>query len=150
MFQNRRFSALASRSSFGAAMCVAAVTLCVILFALCNSVSADRSGMAASRFLAAAGACGIPLPCGAQRRKSYCSGCMMVANGAFAKCFLARTILSVQASLCGSLLCAKACVLWSWHVCSKPVRYSAGKRAAVLLALMLACLNKCHVCWKPA
>ena len=82
MLQNHCFSAWASRSGFGAAICVAVVRNSIVL---CNSVSADLSGMVAPRFLAAAGACGIPLSCGAQRRKSYCSGCMMVANGAFGK-----------------------------------------------------------------
>ena len=40
---------------------------------LCNSVSADRSGVVASRFLAAAGACIILLCFAAESRKSYCS-----------------------------------------------------------------------------
>ena len=52
----------------------------------CNSVSADRSGMAASRF-AAAGACVILLCLPADGRKSYCSGSMKVANGALAADF---------------------------------------------------------------
>ena len=55
-FKIRRFSYSASRSSFGAAICVALVRTSIVF---CNSVSADRSGMAASRFLAAADACGI-------------------------------------------------------------------------------------------
>ena len=53
----------------------------------CKLVSADRSGMAASRFLAVAAACGILLPFAAESRKSYCSGCMKVANGALAADF---------------------------------------------------------------
>ena len=48
--QNRRLC------GFGAAICVAAVRNSIVF---CTSVSADRSGMAASRFLAAAAACGI-------------------------------------------------------------------------------------------
>ena len=68
MLQNRRFSAWASRSGFGAAICVAVVRNSV---AFCNSVSADRSGMAASRFLAAAAACGILLCLAAESHKSY-------------------------------------------------------------------------------
>ena len=46
---------------------------------LCNSVSADRSGMAASRFLAAAAACGMLLCFAAESRKAYCSRSMKVA-----------------------------------------------------------------------
>ena len=50
----------------------------------CNSVSADHSGMAASRFLAAAGARVILLLCfAAESRKSHCN----VANGALATDF---------------------------------------------------------------
>ena len=57
VLQNRRFSAWASRSGFGAAICVAVVRNSVVL---CNSVSAGRRGTA-SRFLAAAAACRILL-----------------------------------------------------------------------------------------
>ena len=52
----------------------------------CNSVSADRRGMAASRFLSAA-ACVILLPFAAEGHKSYYSGCMKAANGALAADF---------------------------------------------------------------
>ena len=75
-----------------------------------NAVSADRIGMAASRFLAPAAACGVSADCSgmaAQRllaaaaacvilfsaatvsRTSYCSGCMMVAKSALAADFSA-------------------------------------------------------------
>ena len=49
---------------------------------LCHSVCADRSGMAASRFLAAAAACVLLLCFAAGRRKLHCNGCLKVANGA--------------------------------------------------------------------
>ena len=83
------FSAWASSSSgFAAAIYVAMVRNSIVL---CNSASADRSGMVASRFLAAAGACVILL-CLAfdafESRKSYCSGSMKVSNGALAAIFL--------------------------------------------------------------
>ena len=48
---------------------------------LCNSVSADRSGMAASTFLAAAAASVILLCFASENRESHCNGCMKVANG---------------------------------------------------------------------
>jgi hypothetical protein len=51
---------------------------CVVLS---DSVCADRSGLAAARFLAAAAARGILLCLAAENRKSYCSRCMKVANG---------------------------------------------------------------------
>ena len=56
----------------------------------CNSVSADRRGMAASRFLAGASASGILVSFAAQRRESYCSSGMKVANGASAADFLGK------------------------------------------------------------
>ena len=49
-----------------------------------NSVSSDRSGMVASSFLAAAVASVILFCFAAENRKSYCNGCMTVANGALA------------------------------------------------------------------
>ena len=87
MLQNRRFSALASSSlvlelpNRGAAVRNSIV--------LGNSVSADRSGMAASRFLAAAATSGILLCFASQGRKSHCDSCVKVANdalAAFKKC----------------------------------------------------------------
>ena len=48
MLQNRLFSALASRSSFGAAI---ADTVARNSIVFCNSVSADRIAMAALRLL---------------------------------------------------------------------------------------------------
>ena len=56
-------------------------------FVFCKSVSADRSGMAASRFLAAAAACAIQLCFAVESPKSHCHGCMKVANGALATVF---------------------------------------------------------------
>ena len=51
MLQNRLFVALASRSGFGAAVSDAVVRNSIVF---CNSVTADRIGMAASRLLGAA------------------------------------------------------------------------------------------------
>ena len=84
MLQNRRFSAWASKSGFGATICVAVVRNSI---AFCNSASADCSGMAASRFLVAAAACIILLCFAAESRKSHCNGCLKVANGALAADF---------------------------------------------------------------
>ena len=50
----------------------------VFFFVLCNSVSADRIGMAASRLLLALAACVMSLAAGS--RKSYWSGCMKAAT----------------------------------------------------------------------
>ena len=51
-------------------------------YCVCNSVSADRSGMAASRFLVAAAACVILLRFAAESRKSHCNGSVRRVNGA--------------------------------------------------------------------
>ena len=50
----------------------------------CNAVSADRSGMAASRLLLAAAACVILLRFAAESRKSHCNGSVRRVNGALA------------------------------------------------------------------
>ena len=77
MRQNRLFSALASRSGFGAAI---SDTIAHSSSVLCNSVSADRIGMAASRLLGAVAACVILLSFAAGSRKLYWSGCMKAAK----------------------------------------------------------------------
>ena len=76
MLQNRLFSALASRSGFGAAISDAVALSSIVI---CNSVSADRIGVAASRLLAAAAACVILLSSAAEDCKSYWSGCIQAA-----------------------------------------------------------------------
>ena len=48
----------------------------------CDSVSADRRGMAASRLLLAAAACVILLRFAAESSKSHCNGCVRRVNGA--------------------------------------------------------------------
>ena len=75
-FKNRLFFALASRSGFGAAISDA---VALSSFVICNSVSADRIGVAASRLLAAAAACVILLSFAAEDCKSYWSGCIQAA-----------------------------------------------------------------------
>ena len=71
MLQNRLFVALASRFfGFGAAISDAIARSSIVF---CNSVSADRIGVAASRLLGAAAACVILLSFAAEDRKSYFS-----------------------------------------------------------------------------
>ena len=77
MLQNRLFFALASRSGFGATISDAVARSSI---AFCNSVSADRIVMAASRLLHAVAACVILLSFAAGLRKSYWSGCMKAAT----------------------------------------------------------------------
>ena len=77
MLQNRLFFALASRSGFGAAVSDAVACNSIVF---CNSVSADRIVMAASRLLRAVAACVILLSFAAGSRKLYWSGCMKAAK----------------------------------------------------------------------
>ena len=75
--QKSTFSALASRSGFGATISDAVARSSIVF---CNSVSADRIVMAASRLLRAVAAFVILLSFAAGLRKSYWSGCMKVAT----------------------------------------------------------------------
>ena len=77
MLQNRLFFALASGSGFGATISDAVVRSSIVF---CNSVSADRIVMAASRLLRAVAAFVILLSFAAGSRKSYWSGCMKAAT----------------------------------------------------------------------
>ena len=71
------FFALASRSGFGATISDAVARSSIVF---CNSVSADRIVMAASRLLRAVAAFVILLSFAARLRKSYWSGCMKAAT----------------------------------------------------------------------
>ena len=77
MLQNRLLFALASRSGFGATISDAVARSSIVF---CNSVSADRIVMAASRLLRAVAAFVILLSFAAGLRKSYWSGCMKAAT----------------------------------------------------------------------
>ena len=77
VLQHRLFFALASRSGFGAAVSDVIARSSIVF---CNSVTADRIVMAASRLLRAAAACVILLSFAAGSRKSYWSGCMKAAK----------------------------------------------------------------------
>ena len=77
MLQNRLFVALASRSGCGAAISDAIARSSIVF---CNSVSADRIVVAASRMLGAAAACVILLSFAAEDRKSYWNGCIKAAK----------------------------------------------------------------------
>ena len=75
MLQNGLFFALAS--GFGATISDAVARSSIVF---CNSVSADRIVMAASRLLRAVAAFVILLSFAAGSRKSYWSGCMKAAT----------------------------------------------------------------------
>ena len=73
VLQNRLFFALASRSGFGATISDAVARSSIVF---CDSVSADRIVMAASRLLRAVVTFVILLSSAAGSRKSSWSGCM--------------------------------------------------------------------------
>ena len=64
------------QSGFGGAVSDAVARSSIVF---CNSISADRIVMAASRLLRAAAACVILLSFAAEHRKSYWSGCIRAA-----------------------------------------------------------------------
>ena len=64
-------------SGFGAAISDAIARSSIVF---CNSVSADRIVVAASRLLGAAAACVILLSFAAEDRKSYWNGCIKAAK----------------------------------------------------------------------
>ena len=67
-----------------AAICGAVVRSSIVF---CNSVSADRNRMAASRLLLAAAACVILLRFAAKSRKSHCNGSVRRVKGALGTVF---------------------------------------------------------------
>ena len=77
MVQNRLFFPLALRSGFGATISDAVARSSIVF---CNSVSADRIVMAASRLLRTVAALVILLSFAAGLRTSYWSGCMKAAT----------------------------------------------------------------------
>ena len=76
------FFALASRSGFGATISDAIARSSLVF---CNSVSADRIGMAASRLLLALAACVMSFAAGS--RTSSWTGCMKAAKNLFVSRF---------------------------------------------------------------
>ena len=74
-FKSVFFFALASRSGFGATISDAVARSSIVF---CNSVSADRIVMAASRLLHAVAACVMSFAAGS--RKSSWTGCMKAAK----------------------------------------------------------------------
>ena len=93
MLQNRLFFALASRSGFGATISDAVARSSIVF---CNSVSADRIVMAASRLLRAVAAFVILLSFAARSRKSYWSGCMKAATVICQQIFSILALLELQ------------------------------------------------------
>ena len=89
-------------------------------------MSADRIGIAASRFLTAAAACEILLSFAAEIRKSYCSSGMKVANDALAAEFFhfgaddsPFKFLSKSASKSSFFRFGVEIQFWSCNLCSR-------------------------------
>jgi len=113
---------------------------------LCKSVCADRSGMAVSRFLAAAGACVILL-CFAESRDLHCNGCVKVANGASAADFfhllrmVLLNLLLKSASKSSFFRLGVAIRFWSCNLCSRCAKFHCVLEFSLCRSLMLACFN---------
>ena len=129
MLRNRLFSALASTSGFGAAI---SDTVAGSSFVFCNSVSADRIVVGASRLLSAAAACVILLSFAAEDRKSYWSGCIQAAI-----------------VICQQIFAILALVIFSFKIpfkkCFKIVFFLLWRRDPVL-ELQCLCVKVCCVC----
>ena len=146
MLPNRLFVALASRSVLGAAISDA-IARSFIVF--CNSVSADRIGVAASRLLGAAAACVILLSFAAEDRKSYWNGCIQAA---IVICQQIFAILALEIFLLKSLLKSASkssffCFgveirFWSCNSC---VEKFVCKRLPCVKALRTSTVCKCSV-----
>ena len=92
------FFPLASRSGFGAAISSAFARSSIVF---CNSVSADRIVMAASRLLGATAACVILSSFAAGHRKLYWNGCIksarVICQRASKSCFFSfGSVLELQ------------------------------------------------------
>jgi hypothetical protein len=116
---------LLPRSGFGAAISVSIARHSMVL---CNSVSADRFVLAASRFLAAAVACVILVSCAAESRESYWSGCVKVAMVSSQYFFSQKLALCVKVSMCKNvcvkLPCGKVSLLKNLCVKARSVKTS--------------------------
>ena len=119
-------------SGFGAAISDAVALSSIVI---CNSVSADRIGVAASRLLAAAAACVILLPFAAEDCKSYWSGCIQAA---IVICQQIFAILALVIFLLKSLLKMLQNRLFS------ALASRSGFGAAIPVWKSL-CVNACHV-----
>ena len=124
MLQIRLFFALASRSGCGAAISEAVARISIVF---CNSVSADRILVAASRLLGAAAACVILLSFAAEHRKSYWSGCIqaviVICQQIFAilalVIFLLKSLFEKCFKIVFFLLCRRDPVLELQFLCGK-------------------------------
>ena len=134
MLQNRLFVALASRSGFGAAVSEAVARSSIVF---CNSVSADRIVVAASRLLGAAAACVILLCFAAEHRKSYWSGCIQAA---IVICQQIFAILVLVIFLLNFIFkkCFKIVFFLLWH------RHPSGFGAAVSEAVARSSIVFCN------
>ena len=116
MLQNRLFVALASRSGCGAAISDAIARSSIVF---CNSVSADRIVVVASRLLGAAAACVILLSFAAEDRKSYWNGCIKAAKVICQQIFLILALIIfllkfLFKSASKSSFCRFGVEIWLW------------------------------------
>ena len=118
------FSALASRSGCGATISDAVARTSI---AFCDSVSADRIVMAASRLLRAVAVFVILLPFAAGLRKSYWSGCMKAATVICQQIFsiLASVIFLLKILLKSASKSSCTTTVRGWTTKSRTTKFSA-------------------------
>ena len=118
------FFALASRSGFGATISDAVVCSSIVF---CNSVSADRIVMAASRLLRAVAAFVILLSFAARLRKSYWSGCVKAATVICQQIFsiLALVIFLLKILLKSASKSSCTTTVRGWTTKSRTTKFSA-------------------------
>ena len=133
-------------SGFGAAISDAIARSSIVF---CNSVSADRIGVAASRLLGAAAACVILLSFAAEDRKSYWNGCIQAAIVICQQIFaiLALVIFLLKSLLKSASKSSFFCFgvesrFWSCNSC---VEKFACKRLPCVKALCASTVCKCSV-----
>ena len=108
----------------------------VVLLCFCNSVSADRIVMAASRLLRAVAAFVILFSCAAGSRKSYWSGCMKAATVICQQIF---SILALMIFLLKIIL--KKVIL----VASGPKLVTSGSTTNCLSQQLCMVPSRCHM-----
>ena len=130
VLQNRRVFALVSRSGFGAAISSAFARSSSVF---CNSVSADRIVMAASRLLGAAAACVILLSFAAGHRKSYWNGCVKFTIMIFLAIHVKQSCRAADAVHVRLMLRANAVARRSrsWTAAAQQVRAKQARAAHV-------------------
>ena len=109
-------------------------------FFLCFAIqSADRSGMAVSRFLAAAAASVTLSSFAAETRKSHCHGCMKVVTGALAAISFVHYFPVKSASKSSFFPLGVEIRFWNGNLCSRCVFFLGALQLSLQIAVEWLC-----------